>query len=313
MCTRDATSLGDGLQLSDTKNGDPSRVPATAAPGIAPGAPAAKARRVAGSHRRGTILGNAFADLGAGLSRWRVWVALASEDIGDQHKRTTLGPLWLLINYLAFAATFIYVFHTGQTTADYRIYVATGLVVWFYIMEIISTSVTLFVREESFIKGTTLPLSVYVMRAALQSVIRAGYALVGCIAILMLGGVGVTPAWAWSVVGLLLILVTTPAVITCFAFLGVFFPDSQYVISNLMRVAMFVTPVFWSDPGAGGFRGALYHYNPFTWFLDIARTPILSGQPAFKELVLCLIVGGLMWAVAIVLLGSLRRQVALVI
>ena len=54
------------------------------------------------------LIANAFADIGMGLRRWRVWVALASEDIGDQHKRTTLGPLWLLINYLLFVATFVF-------------------------------------------------------------------------------------------------------------------------------------------------------------------------------------------------------------
>jgi lipopolysaccharide transport system permease protein len=259
------------------------------------------------------IIANAFADLGGGLRRWRVWVALASEDIGDQHKRTTLGPLWLLINYLAFAATFIFVFHPGATTADYRIYVATGLVVWFYIMEIITTSVTLFAREESFIKGTTLPLSVYVLRAALQSVIRAGYALAGCIAILLLGGVSPGIAWLWSLIGIGVILVTTPAVILCFAFLGVFFPDSQFVVSNLMRVAMFLTPVFWSDPGVGGIRGAFYHYNPFTWFLEIVRVPILANQPALRELAACAGLGLAAWVLAIALLGRFRRQVALIL
>jgi lipopolysaccharide transport system permease protein len=260
-----------------------------------------------------SIVDSAFADLRAGLMRWRIWVALASEDIGDQHRRTTLGPLWLLLNYLAFAATFIFVFHSGTPDIDYRIYVATGLVVWFFIMEIITTSVTLFAREESFIKGTTLPLSVYVMRAVLQSVIRAAYALVGCITILLLSGVAPTPAWGWSLLGLAVILATTPAVVICFAFLGVFFPDSQYMVSNLMRVAMFVTPVFWSDPGTGGLRGAFYRYNPFTWFLEIVRMPILTGHPTVGPLAFCLAVGLAAWLLAIVLLGAFRRQVALVI
>ena len=55
---------------------------------------------------------------------------------------------------------------------------------------------SLFAREESFIKGTTLPLTVYVMRLAMQSVIRAGYALVGCLAILLLSGTPLTPRLA---------------------------------------------------------------------------------------------------------------------
>lgn len=258
---------------------------------------------------------NAVADLGAGLRRWRVWVALASEDVGDQHKRTTLGPFWLLLNYLAFAGTFIFIFHRGEAQAPgYPIYVATGLLVWFFMMEVITSSSTLFVREEAFIKGTTLPLSVYVMRAALQAAIRAGYALPGCCILLALSGAAPNPMWLWSILGLAIVLAATPAVIIVFAFIGVFVPDSQYIISNVMRVGMFVTPVFWTpDPQMGGLRGALYDYNPFTHFLEIVRTPIIGGTVPIGSFVLSLVLTMAIWAVGLLLLGTFRRRVALLI
>ena len=259
------------------------------------------------------VLQNAIEDLSAGLRRHRVWVALASEDIGDQHRRTTLGPLWLLINYLACAGAFIFVFHGGPVDPAYATYVATGLLVWFFIMETITSSVTLFVREESFIKGTTLPLSVYVMRAVLQVSIRETYALVGCVIILILAGVSVSIDWIWSAVGIMLVLAFTPAAVTCGAFLGAFFPDSQFIVSNVMRVGMFVTPVFWSGQGGGGLQAAFYKYNPFTYFLEVVRQPILGGGFPGTALLVCAVTTVLAWLCALLLLGSFRRKVALVI
>lgn len=256
---------------------------------------------------------SAWLDLREAFRRRSVWIALAKEDVGDQHRRTALGPLWLLINYLAFAGTFIFVFDAGGNTGNYPAYVATGLLVWFYIMETISQSVVLFWREESFIKGTTLPLSVYVMRLAMQSIIRAGYALAGCLAILALSGAAVTLAWAWSVLGILLILATVPAVILLFAFLGAFFPDSQFIVANLMRVGMFLTPVFWTYTGEGGFRGAFYYWNPFTYFLEIVRIPILSGDVPARSFLVCLAMSLVVWAIALILLGRYRRQVVFVL
>lgn len=261
----------------------------------------------------GKILAAAMDDIAQGLRLRHVWIALAAEDISDQHRRTTLGPLWLLVNYFAFAFTFIFIFQRGGGAENYAGYVATGLLVWFFIMETINTSITLFVRDESFIKGTTLPLSVYVLRTTLQSIMRAGYALIGCIAILVVSGVPITLAWIWAVLGLALVAVVAPAVILCFAFLGVFFPDSQFIVSNLMRVGMFITPVFWTVDNLGGLRGALYKYNPFTWFLDIVRRPILTGEFPADEFVLCLIIGIVAWLLAMLLLGRFRRQVALVL
>ncbi|WP_072396138.1 ABC transporter permease [Hyphomicrobium sp. CS1GBMeth3] len=252
---------------------------------------------------------SALSDIRAGFRLRRVWLALAGEDIGDQHKSTVLGPLWLLFNYLAFAGVFIFIFNTGDGSPHYAAHVATGLLVWFFIMETLTLSVSLFVREESFIKGTTLPLTVYVMRLTMQSTIRAGYASVGCLGILALSGTPVTAAWAWALVGILLILVTTPAAITVFAFLGAYFPDSQFIVNNVMRVGMFLTPVFWSYDGSDGIRHIFYWWNPFTYFLDVVRVPIVSGAFPAYALAVCAAICILAWTFAIALLGRYRKQV----
>ena len=258
------------------------------------------------------ILANALADMAAGYARRRVWITLATEDIGDQHRRTTLGPLWLLVNYFAFAGTFIFVF-TPQPTREFAIYVATGLLVWTYISDTIAQSVTLFEREESFIKGTSLPLSVYVMRMTLQNVIRGGYAVLGCAIILIFAQVQITPEWLWAGLGLLIVLVWSPAVVAEFGFLGAFFPDSQFIVTNLIRVAMFATPLFWTHEGEGGLRGALYYWNPFTYFLDMVRQPIVNGTVHWNSFLVAGAVTLVAWVLAILLLGTLRKRVALVV
>ena len=259
-------------------------------------------------------LNSAIDDIGGAMRLHRVWIALAREDIGDQHRRTTLGPLWLLVNYVAFVGTFVFVFQpAGKDAAGYAAYVSIGLLVWFYLMEVMSMSVSLFQREESFIEGTTLPLFVYVMRLALQSVIRAGYAIAGCVAILVLSGTSITSPWLWSIAGLLLILLVTPALITVFAFLGAFFPDSQFIVGNLLRVGMFFTPVFWVYNGQGGIQKYAYHWNPFTYFLEIVRLPIINGEFPVHAFAVTTITSLAIWMIALLLLGRYRKQVVFLI
>ena len=258
------------------------------------------------------VINGALADIRAGFKMRRVWVALASEDIGDQHRRTALGPFWLLINYLAFAATFLIIFANSHTIPNFAGYVAIGLLVWLYISEVITQSVSLFVREESFIQGTTLPLTVYVMRLAMQSSIRAGYALAGCLAILLLSGTPVTVGWLWSALAIGLLLVTTPAVITICAFGGAFFPDLQFIVQNFMRLGLFMTPVFWA-PSSNEIRNAFYYFNPFTYFLEIVRWPIIGGVVPLRSFGLCLCLCLMLWSVAILLLGRFRKQIVFVV
>lgn len=252
----------------------------------------------------------AISDIRAGWSKRPLWLALAREDIGDAHKRTALGPIWLLLNYFALAGTFIFVMQRGEGEENYGSYVAIGLLVWFFIMESITQSVSLFSRMEGFIKGTPLPLSVYVMRQATQSLIRASYAAVGCLIILAFSGLTPSPVWLWSIVGIVIVLVATPGAIILFAFIGVIFPDSRFLVSNVMRVGMFLTPVFWvHHPGDGGVRGVFYYYNPFTYFLEIVRTPIIKGEIQPWHYLLCLAIGLVVWCVSLLLLDRFRKRI----
>src|SRR5690606_31868816 len=139
--------------------------------------------------------------------------------------------------------------------------------VWLYIAEVLSQSVVLFVREQGFIQGTTLPLSTHVLRLLTQSLIRSAYALAGCIALMLLVGEPVTWYWLCSAGALLLIVLITPAAIITFATAGAFFPDLQFIVSNLMRLGIFLTPIIWVHTGGGGIRAAFYYWNPFTYFL----------------------------------------------
>lgn len=258
----------------------------------------------------GGTIASALSDLGRGIRMRDLWLALAAEDIGDQHRRTLLGPLWMLINYIAFAATFIFVVNGDATDTGYPAYVATGLLVWFYIMETVSQGVSLFPREESFIRGTTLPLSVYVLRLWTQSTIRAGYAALGCVLILVLSGTAPAPDWPLALLGIAVILATAPAAIIVVAFIGVYLRDSQFIVTNLMRLGMFLTPVFWRPGNDEPLQQALHAWNPFTWFLETVRRPLLGEGPLHEPFVIAAGIGLLVWVVALTLLGRYRRHVA---
>ncbi|MEF2554143.1 ABC transporter permease [Aurantimonas sp. A2-1-M11] len=260
-----------------------------------------------------TAMSNALADIRKGIQMHRVWIALAYEEVGNQHRRTALGPIWLFLNYLAFAGTFIFVFQRGDSgVANYSAYVATGLLVWFLIMETFSQSVAVFVRSEGFIKGTRLPLSVYVMQQSVQLLIRAGYASGGCLVILAFGGVSISAEAAWAFVGALVIVGTIPAVVILVGFLGAFFPDSQYIISNAMRIGMFLTPVFWINADSG-IRQTLYFINPFTYYIEIFRYPIVYQEVHWGALYFCVTLGLILWTAALFVLGSCSRKLVFVI
>ncbi|ODA68658.1 Teichoic acid translocation permease protein TagG [Methyloligella halotolerans] len=255
-----------------------------------------------------TIFRNAFSDIAAGLRMRRVWAALAAEDIGDQHRRTWLGPIWILLNYLAHVLTFVVIFQRGKGVEDFPTYVSVGMLVWMYISGVITSSARLFIKEESLITGTKLPITVYVMRLTMESLIKSGYMALGCLAIVLWSGTSIEIGWLWSLAAICLIVAITPAVIIIVAIAGTYLPDLQFVIGNVMRIGLFATPIFWA-PGGSNARTALYKYNPFTYFLEIVRLPIMKGIEPVNSLAICAITGVTVWLIALFLLGKFRRQI----
>lgn len=258
-------------------------------------------------------MNKAINDLVEGVRRHDVWIALAREDIGDQHRRTMLGPLWLLVNYFLFVATFVFIFTPSGKDNNHIGYVAVGLLVWFFMSEVITISVTGFTREENLIKGTTLPLTVYVMRIFMQSVIRAGYAVLGCAAILFFSGTTMDSVAFSAIIGLFLILLITPAVIIILAFIGAYFLDMQFVVNNVMRVGLFITPVLWNDQFGDNLQRFVATWNPFTYFINIVRDPLVGGTFPANSLLICCAIGVLVWLAAFVLLQRLRDNVVFVL
>jgi lipopolysaccharide transport system permease protein len=248
-----------------------------------------------------------LADIGAALKLRSVWWELAWEDVVDSHRRTMLGPVWPLLNYLLFVGTLVLVLGAGSP--DFTAYVATGMLVWLFISDVLSMSATLFTREESFIKGTVLPISTYVMRQSLVISIRSFYALLGAIAILLFSGFAVTPALLSLVPAVLLLLLAAPAVAVLMGIAGAFFRDFQFIVGNAVRLLMFITPIFWTAPGRGGFLGFLYHWNPLTHCIEIVRRPIVEGVVPVNSWVIVLSGTALLSLAALLLLGKFNRQI----
>lgn len=255
------------------------------------------------------ILQRAISDIGAAFKLKGVWMALASEDIADSHRRTLIGPIWPLLNYLLFAGTVILVFARIMPGVNYTAFVASGIVIWLFISDTLTQSATLFIREASFIQGTVLPISIYVLRQTMRTAIRSAYALIGAVPLILLSGVEINVAMLSIVPAILLLLVTAPAVAILFAFAGVVFRDFQHIVSNSMRLLMFMTPIFWVRGDGGGLRGILYHWNPLTHYIEIVRQPVVSGVIPLNSWAIVLACTAGFSVAALLLLGKFNRRI----
>ena len=219
----------------------------------------------------------ALDDVAQGLSlRW-MWGRLAIHDIRQRYRGSMLGPFWITISMgvMILALGILYSKLFRVEIAVYLPSLCLGLLVWNYISTTVTDAGTVFVLGESTIKQTRTPMSVFIFRAIMRNVlVFAHNALIFVIVMIYFGR---APSWsfflaipAFAMVTLWLTCVTVVLSILC-----VRFRDIAQIITSLMQLVFFMTPIIWTLEQLGE-RIWAAEINPFFAFIDIMRAPLMG-------------------------------------
>lgn len=155
-----------------------------------------------------------------------------------------------------------------------------------------------FSASQHWIRGARLPLTTFVWQSVCRNTILNAVNIIVVIVVLAVCQVHVTPAFLWTIPALLLIVYNAFWVTMLFAVLSTRFRDFAHLVQTVMRIVMFLTPIFWLPEQMGGMMDFLI-YNPVTHFVFLLRDPILYGT--FPITSACVVAG---ISVATTLAGS---------
>lgn len=227
---------------------------------------------------RPSNLSLALQDLKSGIGSIYIWPMLGWQEIRQRYRRSMLGPFWLTIStgILIGAMGPLYGRLFGQDISGYFPYLAISLVAWQLIATSVNDLCLAFIAAEGFIKQIKLPLTIHVLRVVWKNLIIFAHNLVIVVLVLLL----FPPPLSWHLllfpVALLFIVANALWVGILLGLMCARFRDIPQIISSLMQVAMFLTPVMWKADmlGRNIFAAKL---NPLFHFLEIVRQPLLGG------------------------------------
>jgi lipopolysaccharide transport system permease protein len=87
------------------------------------------------------------------------------------------------------------------------------------------------------------------------------------------------------------------------------FRDMVPLVSNLVQIAFFLTPVMWRKEMLGRYQWAA-DFNPLYHFLEVVRAPLLGAQPSAASWAWVLGVTLAGYALTIVFLSRYRSRIA---
>jgi ABC-2 type transport system permease protein/lipopolysaccharide transport system permease protein len=226
-------------------------------------------------------LQRAVDDVVEGLLLWKLWGKLGWNDILQRYRRSLLGPLWLTASMAIMVVSLGLVYSTifKAELHDFIPYLCVGLLIWGYISGILSDAGSLFTGAESYIKQIRLPYSVYVLRFMWSKIIIFIHNFVIYFGVLIYFQI-----WPGAVALLSIpafLLLTFNGVLACI-YVGMAsarFRDIPQIIASVIQIIFFLTPIMWK-PEQLGANSYVMFLNPFFYFVDIVRGPLLGQEPA---------------------------------
>lgn len=253
----------------------------------------------------------ALGDLRRGVGLWRLWFELAHDDLRQRYKRTAFGALWVSVSFLVFsvAIAFISAEMSGSALTPLMVYVATGFLAWNFMNASVTDGCAVFINTENWISGMRLPFSLYVFQSIAREVIIFGYCLIVAGVIILATGHTLTLNALAALPALALILINAVAIHLLMGVIVTRYRDISQIVQTGMRVLFFLTPLIWTPEQATGLRDWLW-WNPFTYFIDIFRAPILTGDIPWQSWGVCLVISVVLWVAAFAMFAHFRRRIA---
>jgi ABC-type polysaccharide/polyol phosphate export permease len=215
-----------------------------------------------------------------GARAWRLWTKFAWHDMVARYRRSWIGPLWLVLSTAIFIGALSFVYSTlfQMNTREYVPFVAIGVVMWGFISSVATESVNTFVEAETYIRQIRLNLFVYVLRIIWRNVLVFAHQFIVVLLVLILFAKIELRTLPLAALGLLLLLLQAIWVVPLLGLLGTRFRDLQPIITNVLQVLFFVTPVIWL-PSLLGARRWIADINPLHSLIALVREPLLGGVP----------------------------------
>jgi ABC-2 type transport system permease protein len=226
---------------------------------------------------------NETSDIFVGIRAIRIWGTLGWHDIRQRYRRSVLGPFWFTLSTLIMVVVLGALYSTllNQEIKNYLPYLAVGLVVWQYLASVVNEGCNAFIGSAYLVKQIRLPLTVHVCRIVWRNFAILLHSLPVVVILLVVLGHRPNLTFFLLPLGLLLLLLHGVWIGIVLGVLCARFRDIPPIVTNLVQVAFFFTPVMWS-PEILKDRAWVATYNPLYHLIEIVRAPVVD-RPIHAE------------------------------
>ena len=258
-------------------------------------------------------ISEALKDLIQSLKSYPLWTLLGWLQIRQRYSRSKIGPFWLTISMGILVATMGIVYGAlfGQNLKDYLPMISISIVLWGLFSGIINEGCSAYIESANYIRQIHTPIQIYVLQVVWRNIIIFIHNFVIVLIVFLIFGLKDWATLPYFIPGLILFLLNAIWIALVISVVAARFRDFPQVISALMQVAFYVTPILFQGNMLGKDHYWIVEYNPLAYLVDVARQPLLGEVPEPHTWIIALAMVSLGWFLALIITGRYCRKVSL--
>jgi ABC-2 type transport system permease protein/lipopolysaccharide transport system permease protein len=243
------------------------------------------------------------------MQRW-TWSMMAMQDIRMRYRGSILGPFWGTLTTLVMVASmgFVYALIFAMDISVYLPFLTFGLLPWQYIGGVINEGCQSFIAAQPILYQTRMPLTVHIVRVVYRNLLVLAHNIPIVIGIAIVFHV----PWGWTTLmvfpALALLVIASIAVSFVLGMVSARFRDVPLIISNIMQLLFFLTPIIWQPELLRDYR-IIADANPLYAAVDLMRAPLLGQAPSPWSWPVALITTACLCVLSFGLFTKFRRRI----
>ena len=224
----------------------------------------------------------------------RLVYMMGIQDLKQAYRRAVLGPFWISIGMAVqtLATGFVFSLIFKIKLEDYLPFLSLNIVIWSLIASSINESCGSVLQNEALVKQIKLPTYIHAVRIVWKNLlIGAHNAVILPIIFIIYWKHPMNLSALLSLVGLILLLLVLSLFGYVLSIICLRFRDLTPIVSSLLNVLYFVTPIMWKPEllGNDGLAHFLLGINPLYHCFQIVRLPLLGQMPTLENWVAVLV------------------------
>jgi len=250
-------------------------------------------------------------DFTESFKRWQLWWLLGYNDVRQRYRRSRVGQLWITISMGIFVIAIgpVYAILFNTELKEFLPYLTVNIVVWGFISSMINDACTAFIQSDGYIRQERLPKIGFLYRILVRNLLILGHNALLIPLVFIAFGKPVDQVALLAIPGLIIVTVNCLLMALFLATICSRFRDFPQIVSNVVQVAFFLTPIFWQKKQILADYHFVVDFNPFASLLSVVSSPILGKVPTMFEYGMCLVMTLVVGLVAVPFFARYRARI----